>query len=136
MADRHFTLEEARAALEELRPVAGRMVELHRSLADAVERRSELRVAVAGNGGGLGREDLAQADAEVEQLAAAVEACVERIQAAGAQVKDLGRGLLDFPSRREGREILLCWQVGEPELAWWHGVDDGFAGRRRIDSVE
>jgi hypothetical protein len=93
-------------------------------------------VAVAGNGGGLGREDLAQADAEVEQLAAAVEACVERIQAAGAQVKDLGRGLLDFPSRREGREILLCWQVGEPELAWWHGVDDGFAGRRRIDSVE
>jgi hypothetical protein len=134
--DRHFTLAEARAALEELRPVAERMVELHTALAAAVGRLRELRAKVAGNGGGLDRRALSRADAEAEQLTAAVEACVARIQDAGAQVKDPALGLLDFPSLRRGREILLCWHVGEAELAFWHGLDEGYAGRKPVDPVE
>ena len=54
------------------------------------------------------------------------------LQAAGVLVKDLDRGLLDFPSRREGRDILLCWHVGEEEIRYWHGIDEGFAGRKPI----
>ena len=47
-------------------------------------------------------------------------------------MKDLDRGLLDFPARREGEEILLCWHVGEDEIRFWHGVDEGFAGRKPL----
>ena len=48
-------------------------------------------------------------------------------------MRDVDTGLLDFPSLREGETVLLCWQPGEPAVAWWHGVEDGFAGRRPID---
>ena len=47
-------------------------------------------------------------------------------------VKDLDRGLVDFPAFRHGEEVLLCWQVGEDEIGYWHGVDDGFAGRKPL----
>lgn len=55
---------------------------------------------------------------------------IAEIEALGVQVKDLDRGLVDFPSLREGRVVLLCWQIGEGnELEWWHDVESGFAGR-------
>lgn len=136
MADRYFTLDEAAAALRELRPVAERMVELHRALVEASDRRAELRETVAGNGGGLVPTEIAEADAEVEQLRAALGAAVARIQSEGVLVKDLDSGLLDFPALRGGREILLCWRVGEDEIGWWHGADEGFAGRKPLDEVE
>ncbi|MGZ4387866.1 MAG: DUF2203 family protein [Gaiellaceae bacterium] len=136
MPDSHFTLDEANAALTELRPVAERMVELQRSVAEAVERRVAVQGKIARNGGGLGATEVAELDAEIEQLGAAVAACVERIAADGVQVKDAELGLLDFPSQREGREILLCWHVGEDEIEYWHGPDEGFAGRKPVDFVE
>ena len=48
-------------------------------------------------------------------------------------VKDLDRGLVDFPALRDGEEVLLCWQVGEGEVAYWHGLEEGFAGRKPLD---
>ena len=51
----------------------------------------------------------------------------------GVDVKDPATGLLDFPSIRNGERVLLCWRAGEPAVEWWHGLTDGFAGRRRID---
>lgn len=136
MADRYFTLDEAEQTLRGLRPVAERMVALRRGQQAAAAKRAELRERVSGNGGGIGRTEIPELDAELEQLSAALAACVERIGAEGVQVKDLDAGLLDFPALREGREILLCWQVGEPAIAWWHGADEGFAGRKPVDSVE
>ena len=50
----------------------------------------------------------------------------------GAIVKDLDSGLLDFPSIRDGVEVLLCWRLGEDEVGWWHGPEDGFAGRHPL----
>lgn len=132
----YFTLEEANAALTALRPVAERMVDLQRSVADALERRVQVQSRIAGNGGGLGATEVAELDAEIEQLGAAVAACVERIAADGVQVKDVELGLLDFPSLRDGREILLCWHVGEDEIEYWHGLEEGFAGRKPVDFVE
>lgn len=136
MPDGTFTLDEANAALAELRPVAERMVELRRSLGEATGRREAVREKISGNGGGLGSTELAELDAEVEQLGAAVAACIERIAAGGVLVKDVELGLLDFPSLREGREVLLCWHVGEDEIEYWHGVEEGFAGRKPVDFVE
>ncbi|MGO8791364.1 MAG: DUF2203 domain-containing protein [Terriglobia bacterium] len=58
---------------------------------------------------------------------------VNRIQDSGVLVKDLDVGLVDFPSLLEGEEIYLCWKLGEDHIAFWHGIDEGFAGRKPID---
>jgi hypothetical protein len=50
----------------------------------------------------------------------------------GVLVKDLDTGLVDFPGKRDGQDILLCWQLGEDEVAFWHGLEDGYAGRRPL----
>jgi len=135
-ARRYFTLEEANDALEELRPVAEQMVARRRELAEAQGHRATLGAQVGTNGGDLTPSDFAEADAELERAASALAACVERIQAAGVLVKDLDRGLLDFPALRDGEEILLCWQVGEDEIRYWHGLDEGFAGRKPVSGLD
>jgi len=53
----------------------------------------------------------------------------------GCQLKDLSTGLLDFPGRRLGRDILLCWKLGEPRIGYWHDLQAGYAGRRPIDEA-
>jgi hypothetical protein len=136
MAPRYFTLEEANAALEELRPIAEEMVAKRRELVDAQGRRAALGAQVVTNGGDLTPSDFAEADEELESAASDLARCVERIQAAGVLVKDLDQGLLDFPALRGGEEILLCWRVGEPDIQYWHGLEEGFAGRKPVDDVE
>jgi hypothetical protein len=136
MAPRYFTLEEANDALVDLRPLAEQMVERRRELVEAQGRRAALGAQVGTNGGDLTPSDFAEADEELEQAAAALALCVEQIQAAGALIKDLDQGLLDFPALREGEEILLCWRVGEDQIRYWHGVDEGFAGRKPLDDLD
>jgi hypothetical protein len=133
---RYFTVEEANDALEELRPVAEQMVARRRDLAEAQSHRATLGAQVGTNGGDLTPSDFAEADAELERAASALARCVERIQTAGVLVKDLDRGLLDFPALRDGEEILLCWHVGEDEIRYWHGVDEGFAGRKPLSGLD
>jgi hypothetical protein len=129
---RYFTVEEANETLAELRPLAEEMVERRRWLVEAQARRAALGAQVGSNGGDLTPSDFAEADEQLEQAATELAERIERIQAAGVLVKDLDRGLLDFPARREGEEILLCWHVGEDEIRFWHGVDEGFAGRKPL----
>jgi len=136
MAPRYFTPEEANAALEELRPLAEEMVERRQALVEAQQRRASLGAQVVTNGGDLTPSDFAEADQELEQSATELARVVERIQAEGVLVKDLDRGLLDFPALRDGREILLCWQLGEDQVAFWHGADEGFAGRKPLSDLE
>jgi hypothetical protein len=64
--------------------------------------------------------------------ATGVARCVARINEVGAFVKDLDRGLVDFPARRAGEDVLLCWHVGEGDVAFWHGLEEGFAGRKPL----
>jgi hypothetical protein len=71
-------------------------------------------------------------NAELTRRAAELAGALEEIQDLGVVVKDLDTGLVDFPSVREGRDVLLCWRLGEDEVAFWHGYDDGFAGRQPI----
>ena len=136
MAPRYFTLDEANEALDELRPVAEEMVERRRELVEAQVRRASLGAQVGANGGDLTPSDFAEADEELERAASALARCVERIEAAGVLVKDLDRGLLDFPSRRGDEDILLCWHVGEDDIQFWHGVDEGFAGRKPLGDLD
>jgi hypothetical protein len=130
---RTYTPEEANEALIELRPVAERMVAHRRRLSEAQRRQAELVVTIAGNGGDLGPSDLQEAAAMIQSEAEGIADCVRVLDEAGVQVKSLEEGLLDFPSVRDGQDVLLCWQVGEEKVAFWHGLDEGFAGRKPLD---
>jgi hypothetical protein len=129
---REFTLEEANAVVDELRPVVEEMVEHGRRLAAAQRRQRSLVTRIAGNGGDLPPSDLRDLAETIQAEADAVAACAQEIDSAGAQIKSLEEGLLDFPSRRDGELVLLCWKLGEGEITYWHGVDEGFAGRKPL----
>jgi len=129
---RHFTPEEANATLREVRPLVEELVGHRRTQQQSQEARQALASKIAGNGGGIDSQRIAQLDASLEQTHVAIARCVNRIHGLGAIVKDPDTGLVDFPARRGAEEVLLCWQLGEPEVAHWHGLDDGFAGRRPL----
>jgi hypothetical protein len=129
---RHFTAEEANAALADVRPLVERMVEQRRLHVAALERQEELESHIRGNGGGIPPAELADTAAEVERLARELASIVDEIAAHGAEVKDLDEGLIDFPALRRGETVLLCWKLGEDEIRYWHAVEDGFAGRRPL----
>jgi hypothetical protein len=82
-------------------------------------------------------EDQARAlRAEFEDCRRQLTSLVEELRQVGVELKDLDTGLLDFPAQLEGREICLCWQRGEPEVAFWHERDAGFAGRQPIAAMK
>ncbi len=120
---RYFTLDEANAALETIRPMVATLLELR----DAILARSPevwpVIEKAAGNGG-------SKAAAQVEHEFERMHALVHQIQDTGAVLKDINQGLLDFPSLREGREVYLCWLYGEDEIKYWHEIDAGYAGRQ------
>jgi hypothetical protein len=129
---RIFTPEEANAALVELRPIIEQDDSHRRNLAAAQSRQTELITRIAGNGGDMQPSDLREVAATMQREAAAIADCVERINEAGAQIKSLEEGLLDFPARHGEEDVLLCWKLGEDEIRYWHGVDEGFAGRKPL----
>jgi hypothetical protein len=132
MPPRYFTVQEANRAIGQLRPVVEQMVDHRRRLQAAQAMRAQLAEQAGSNGGDLTPADFADVEQELELEATALAVCVEQIQSAGAQVKDLELGLLDFPSLRDGEEILLCWQLGEDSIGYYHGTDEGFAGRKPL----
>jgi hypothetical protein len=132
MPPRYFTPEDANAALDEVRPLAEKLVAHRRRLERAAQERAEIAARVAGNGGGLDVARVAGLDTRIERARAGIARCVNGIHALGAIVKDLDQGLVDFPAQHDGEEVLLCWRVGEPDVDYWHGLDEGFAGRKRL----
>jgi hypothetical protein len=129
---RHFTPEEANAALTEVRPIVERMVAHRRAHVEALERQEELESRIRGNGGGIPPATLADAADEVEREARALAAAIDEIVEQGAEVKDIDEGLIDFPALRHGETVLLCWRLGEDEIRYWHTPEEGFAGRREL----
>jgi hypothetical protein len=129
---RYFTQEEANAELDHVRPLVEQLVAVRQEHAEALERQEELEGKIRGNGGGIPPAELAAATAEVDALARRLAHLVDEIATHGAEVKDLETGLIDFPALRQGETVLLCWQLGEDEIEWWHTVEDGFAGRRPL----
>ena len=132
MAVRHFTPEEANALLTEVRPLAETLVAHRRAMADAAARQARLVHRIAGNGGDFDPQEPRTIEEEFEREGQAVARCVEQLEQLGVLVKDLDRGLVDFPALRGDEEVLLCWQVGEDEIAFWHGAEEGFAGRKPL----
>lgn len=132
MSLRLFTVTEANALLPEVRPLVERMVRERGALTAAFERQERLVARIGGNGAALGSQELAAAQAEIQAAAAEIAKCLEAIHALGAVVKDVDVGLVDFPALRDGEEVLLCWRLGEDEIRFWHGAEEGFGGRQEL----
>ena len=132
MARRYFTPSEANELLEEVRPLAESLVQHRQGMRLAAERRARLTARIAGNGGDLDPQEPGELDEQFQRESHAVTQAAERLQRLGVLVKDLDTGLVDFPALHQGEEVLLCWQVGEDEVTHWHGVDEGFAGRKPL----
>src|SRR5689334_15620831 len=119
-----FTIQEANALLPHVKTIVEKIQQAHRRVAQYRDEVKEAAEAAEKGGGGVS-SGIAYAQA-LTQLTAAI----TELEALGVQLKDFERGLVDFPSLRDGRVVLLCWQMGEgDELEWWHDVDAGFAGR-------
>jgi hypothetical protein len=131
---RFFTEEEANAALVVVRPTVERLVAARRKFLHAAGRLEHVQGHVAGNGGGLDPERVRELQDVVSETGAAVATVVGELEALGVQVKDLDEGLVDFPARHPERDetILLCWRLGEDKVAHWHGLEEGFAGRKPL----
>jgi hypothetical protein len=129
---RYFTPAEANELLPAVRSLAERMIAHRRALAVATVRHARIATKIAGNGGGVRPHEVDELQGTIDHEAGAVVECVEELHALGVVVKDLDEGLVDFPSLRGDEEVLLCWRVGEDEVAFWHGLEEGFAGRKRL----
>ena len=121
-SERTYTLDEANAALPELRERLARIRGSRQIVLRAAER---VKAAVEADGGGHAGTDLWKASATLK-------ADVEWLASENILLRDPETGLIDFPSEREGREIFLCWRLGEDEVGHWHDVDAGFLGRRPL----
>ena len=121
-----FTVEEANEALTDVAPRLRKIQRLYAEIGELRESASAAAAASNFGGGMIGGSNYVEALYNVGKL-------TTEINDEGVQLKDYTRGLIDFPSMRDGRVVLLCWQLGEPELIeWWHDVEAGFAGRQPL----
>ena len=119
-----FTIQEANALLPTVRLILAKILRAQRKLAQYRDEARKAAEAAEQGGGGI-EDGVAYALVLTEMTSQ-----MSELDTLGVQLKDFERGLVDFPSLRDGRVVLLCWQMGEgDELEWWHDVDAGFAGR-------
>jgi hypothetical protein len=122
---RHYTLEEASELLPRVVALIERMRVARGQLGDR-EAREALSEAGPTNGGGGPGRTVSEGFLELRDS-------MMELRELEVVLRDLDRGLLDFPSLRDGREVYLCWQEGEDEIGFWHEPDAGFGGRRPLD---
>jgi hypothetical protein len=124
----HYTLEEAR----DLRAWVGERVHAARAALAELSRpeaRAALEAIDLGTGGAWPGRDVARAMLDLQRS-------VGELGAADIVVRDVPRGLVDFPAVQGGVEVYLCWLVDEPDIGWWHELDAGFAGRRPLSEIQ
>jgi hypothetical protein len=134
MPDRTFTLDEAHMLLPILESLLRQAIAGKKLIEEVAAEFQEVGHRVFLSGGMLlNVAHLARRKAERDRAIHRIKDALAEIDAAGVQVKDLDIGLLDFPCKVEGEILLLCWKLGEPAIAHWHGTNEGFASRKPID---
>jgi hypothetical protein len=123
----YFTLLEANETLNMIRPLVDEIQAIRQEILRNQPEAWPAMEKSAGNGGNRALSNMVK---DFEKL----DALVHQIQDMGVLIKDINLGLLDFPALRDGHEVYLCWQHGEGEIAFWHEVEAGFAGRQPIES--
>ena len=133
VAERYFTPAEVEALIPRLTTIVERVRPAH-AQATALRQQAhddQRRVAMAG-GSVIDREAWGARRARIDALAREVHKGIEDLLELGGVPKDLDLGLVDFPHRRHGEEVNLCWQYGEREIRFWHGLDEGYAARKPL----
>jgi hypothetical protein len=123
--ERHFTRAEANALLPQLTAMLDRLREAKDDLTDS-EAHEALSEAAPGNGGGEEGKQVGVAFLEVRRL-------LETIEQSGIVLRDIDRGLVDFPAVLDGLEVYLCWELGEDDVGYWHDMEAGYGGREPLD---
>jgi hypothetical protein len=122
--EKHYTRDEARSLLPQVRQWLGRLAQLQADLQKFEERLGGMKSSGADLGGDL-------VNAWIRTVAD-LEAVFGEFQRREIQVKDVERGLLDFPAIISGKEVFLCWEKDEEDIEFWHDLDAGYAGRERL----
>ncbi len=123
--EKHFTVDEANALLPEIRTLLSGLREVRDHLVISMEGAAPVVAAIPNNGGGV------EANPYLRNILQ-ISSRVQQLSEHGVLLKDLDRGLVDFPAWREDQEILLCWHQGEDGVAFWHSVESGYASRAPI----
>ena len=150
---RFFDLDEANATLPEVRTILESLrderAELIRLRDQVVERQAPTEAPsetpTEANVGGTGRSvepaerEGSATDPEIRVLRLRMQGVIDQMQAGVARIDELGitlreieTGLIDFPALASGRQIWLCWRLGDDDVGWWHELDQGFSGRRAL----
>jgi hypothetical protein len=131
---RRFTLEAAESLLPTIEKTMREAIAAKAAFDEAQGALHSISQRVIMLGGVLvDREAVRQHRLRRDQNAERIKAAIEQIQELGCLIKDLDTGLVDFPTMFRGEEVYLCWKLGEPHIAFWHGTQEGFAGRKAID---
>ncbi|HVF30738.1 MAG TPA: DUF2203 domain-containing protein [Pyrinomonadaceae bacterium] len=121
-----FTVEEANVLIPRVREIVGRIQRSYERLGEYRDAAKEAAIASEFGGGMEGGATYVKTLYEIGKL-------TTELHTLGVQLKDYSQGLVDFPSMRDDRVVLLCWQMGEgDEIEWWHDEEAGFAGRRPL----
>lgn len=132
---KYFTAEEANLSLPLVKAVVADIVSKFTEIQDRKERLELLRPKnrpKGGSGGSMYAEELQQVEQDLETEVGRLQEYILELQALGVEFKDPVMGLVDFPALMDGREVCLCWKLGEPEVSFWHESDAGFQGRQSL----
>jgi hypothetical protein len=129
-ATRTFTVEQANRMLPLVRRIVRDIVDGHRAWSRAVKTYEN---AAAWTRADSQTTQLTPLENEVRRLAAEIEGYLGELRELGVDFKGFEQGLVDFPGERDGRVVHLCWKLDEDEVAFWHEVADGYAGRQPIN---
>jgi hypothetical protein len=124
-----FTVDEANALLPVIVPTLESLRDLKQQLDTAKVELDRFTPTIRGNGHGM---DVLALERQITELIAQISHGIDEITALGVEIKDLNHGLIDFPSVRHGQIVYLCCRLGENQIAFWHDLDAGFAGRQPI----
>ena len=122
---RYFTLEEANACIPDLVDDISLLRAIRNLLAGLHAEITPLLEVVSSNGGSKHTAALLKATTRFQEV-------LDRIADRGCHLKGLDPGLVDFPHLRDGREVYLCWRMGEKKIRYWHEIEDGFDGRQAL----
>ncbi len=129
---RVYTLAEARALLPAVQPVLAGIASLVRELR-AMQAAMSVDMRGASGDGSLTANPWAEHSKDRgDELTRLLQEAVARLEQWGVELKDPDRGLIDFHHEREGEVVYLCYMLGEPDIAWWHPLETGYAGRQPV----
>lgn len=128
---RYFTVEDANGLLPTIAPILWNVKSLHEKMAHVAGAVADFELLAQGNGHGEDSEAL-QPKNDLRRLRDEIRERLRFLEEMGIQVKDIEHGIVDFPAQMFGREVLLCWRVGEESVAYWHDVNSGFSSRQSL----